>query len=144
MTLLFPLGSAATVEVLPGQEVSTWDALTWFTGERATDRPATEGTARHILDVFRQHGDLVAGAAASTALARERRRSASTTLDRARRATLLQRAEGYEEHAYEDFQELRALRSHMRQDGLVPPALPDELTFVDQPHPNESPVDDQA
>lgn len=142
VTLLFPLGASATVEVLPGREVSTWDALAWFTGETPIDQPAPEGSARDVLDVFRNHGDLVAAATASTALARERRRAASTTLDRARRATLLQRAEGYEEHAFEDCQELRAFRGRMRERGLVPPALPDELAFVDQPeiptHPEDS------
>ncbi|MFF4203109.1 helix-turn-helix domain-containing protein [Streptomyces sp. NPDC001668] len=142
VTLLFPLGSSATVEVLPGREVSTWDALAWFTGETPMDQPAPEGTARDVLDVFRNHGDLVSAATASTALAKERRRAASTTLDRARRATLLERAEGYEEHAFEDCQELRAFRGRMRERGLVPPALPDELAFVDQPdtptHPEDS------
>jgi hypothetical protein len=133
VTLLFPLGATATVEVLPGREVSTWDALAWFTGETPLDEPVAEGTARDILDVFRHHGDLVTAATSSYALARERRRTASTTLDRARRATLLQRAEGYEEHAFEDCQELRAFRDRMRERGLIPPALPDELAFVDQP-----------
>ncbi|MFM9550818.1 helix-turn-helix domain-containing protein [Streptomyces caniscabiei] len=141
VTLLFPLGSSATVEVLPGQEVSTWDALAWFTGETPMDQPAPEGTARDVLDVFRNHGDLVSAATSSTALAKDRRRAASTTLDRARRATLLERAEGYEEHAFEDCQELRAFRGRMRERGLVPPALPDELAFVDQPdiptHPED-------
>ncbi|MFG2370427.1 helix-turn-helix domain-containing protein [Streptomyces sp. NPDC048504] len=142
VTLLFPLGTSATVEVIPGREVSTWEALTWFTGESPLDQPAAEGTARDVLDVFRHHGDLATAATSSNALARERRRTASTTLDRARRATLLQRAEGYEEHAFEDCQELRAFRSGMRERGLVPPALPDELAFVDQPeisaHPEDS------
>lgn len=133
VALLFPLGASATVEVLPGREVSTWEALAWFTGETPLDRPAPEGTARDILDVFRHHGDLVNAATSSNALARERRRTASTTLDRARRATLLQRAEGYEEHAFEDCQELRAFRGRMREQDLVPPALPEELAFVDQP-----------
>ncbi|MFJ9104306.1 helix-turn-helix domain-containing protein [Streptomyces sp. NPDC102405] len=141
VSLLFPLGTSATVEVLPGREVSTWDALAWFTGETPIDQPAPEGTTRDVLDVFRNHGDLVSAATASTALAKERRRAASTTLDRARRATLLERAEGYEEHAFEDCQELRAFRGRMRERGLVPPALPDELAFVDQPdiptHPED-------
>lgn len=132
VTLLFPLGTSPTVEVLPGREVSTWDALAWFTGETLTDEPAAEGTPRDVLDRFRQHGDLVAAATSSYALARERRRAASTTLDRTRRATLLQRAEGYEEHAFEDAQELRTYRQRMRQRGLTPPALPGELAFVDQ------------
>ncbi|MEU6405458.1 helix-turn-helix transcriptional regulator [Streptomyces sp. NPDC046985] len=133
VTLLFPLGSSATVEVLPGREVSTWEAVAWFTGESPLDEAAPEGSARNVLDVFRQHGDLVAAALSSHALARERRRAASTTLDRARRATLLQRAEGYEEHAFEDCQELRTFRGRMRDRELAPPSLPDELAFVDQP-----------
>lgn len=133
VTLLFPLGSSATVEVLPGREASTWDALAWFTGESPLAEPAPDGSARDVLDLFRQHGDLVAAALSSHALARERRRAASTTLDRARRATLLQRAEGYEEHAFEDCQELRTFRGRMRDRELTPPSLPDELAFVDQP-----------
>ncbi|HBF84494.1 MAG TPA: transcriptional regulator [Streptomyces sp.] len=132
VTLLFPLGSSATVEVLPGREVSTWDAVAWFTGESPLAEPAPDGSARGILDLFRQHGDLVAAAMSSNSLARERRRAAGTTLDRARRATLLQRAEGYEEHAFEDCQELRTFRGRMRDRDLAPPSLPDELTFVDQ------------
>lgn len=139
VTLLFPLGTHATVEVLPGREVSTWDALAWFTGETPTDQPAPHGTARETLDTFRNHGDLVAAATASTTLAKQRRRAASTTLDRERRATLLQRAEGYEEHAFEDCRELRAFRDRMRQVDLVPPALPDALAFVDQPEPPTHP-----
>ncbi|WP_416484292.1 helix-turn-helix domain-containing protein [Streptomyces sp. CL12] len=131
--LLFPVGTSPTVEVLPGRTTSTWDALVWFTGETPLDEPAAEGTARDVLERFRQHGDLVAAAMTSYTLARERRRTASTTLDRARRATLLQRAKDYEEHAFEDAQELRTYRERMRQRGLTPPALPDDLVFVDQP-----------
>lgn len=144
ITLLFPLGTSPTVEVLPGREVSTWDAIAWFTGETPTEQPAPQGTARDLLDLFRSHGDLVAAATASNALAKERRREASTTLDRDRRATLLERATGYEEHAFEDCADLRAFRTRMREGDLVPPALPDDLAFVDQPdseaqaHPEDS------
>jgi transcriptional regulator with XRE-family HTH domain len=133
VTLLFPLGASPTVEVLPGREVSAWDAVAWFTGETPLPQPASEGTPRELLDLFRAHGDLVAAATASSALAKERRREAGTTLDRARRAVLLERAAGYEEHAFEDAQDLRAYRERMRQRGLTPPGLPDELAFVDQP-----------
>ena len=143
VALLFPLGSSATVEVLPDREVSTWDAVAWFTGESPLDEPASEGSARAVLDVFRQHGDLVAAAMSSYALARERRRTASTTLDRTRRATLLQRAQGYEEHAFEDCQELRAFRARMRDRDLAPPALPDELAFVDEPETPTRPENDE-
>jgi transcriptional regulator with XRE-family HTH domain len=133
VTLLFPLGASPTVEVLPGREVSAWDAVAWFTGDTPLAQPASEGTPRELLELFRAHGDLVAAATASSALAKERRREAGTTLDRARRAVLLERAAGYEEHAFEDAQDLRAYRERMRQRGLTPPDLPDELAFVDQP-----------
>lgn len=139
VTLLFPLGVDATVEVLPGREVSTWDAVSWFTGETPLDQPTPQGSARGLLDLFRAHGDLVAAATASTNLAKERRREASTTLDRARRAALLERAAGYEEHAFEDCQDLGAFRTRMREQGLVPPALPDDLAFVDQPETDDRP-----
>lgn len=132
IALLFPLGADATVEVLPGREVSTWDALAWFTGETLLARPAPQDTARGLLDLFRSHGDLVAAATASNALAKERRREASITLDRERRTVLLERAAGYEEHAFEDCSDLRAFRTRMRERGLVPPALPDDLAFIDQ------------
>jgi transcriptional regulator with XRE-family HTH domain len=128
--LLFPLGSAETVEVLPGRKVPTWDALAWFTGEDRAEGAAAEGSAREVLDLFRTHGDLVTAASTSTSLARERRRAASTTLDRERRAALLERAQGYEEIAFEDCRDLGAFRARMRERGLVPPALPEELTFV--------------
>jgi transcriptional regulator with XRE-family HTH domain len=137
VALLFPLGTSAVVEVLPGRETSTWDALAWFTGETPSSQPAPEGTAQSLLDIFRSHGDLVAAAMASTTLAKERRRAASTTLDRARRTELLERAAGYEENAFEDCQDLRAFRTQMRERDLVPPALPDAIAFVDQP---ESPT----
>lgn len=141
VALLFPLGTDATVEILPGREVSTWDALAWFTGETPTDQPAPQGTARDLLDLFRSHGDLVAAATASNALARERRREASTTLDRDRRAALLERAAGYEEHAFEDCSDLGIFRTRMRERGLVPPALPADLAFVDQPEVQTHPED---
>lgn len=133
VTLLFPLGTSVTVEVLPGREVSTWDAVAWFTGETPLKQPEPQGTPRGLLDLFRAHGDLVVAATASTALAKERRREAGTTLDRSRRAVLLERAAGYEEHAFEDAQDLRAFRERMREQGLVPPALPNDLAYVDAP-----------
>jgi transcriptional regulator with XRE-family HTH domain len=133
VSLLFPLGSAATVEVLPGREVSSWDALAWFTGENAPEQPAPEGSAQYVLDIFRHHSDLAAAAMVSTGLAKERRRMASTALDKARRSALLERAAGYEEHAFEDCQELRAFRTRMVDQSLIPPALPEELAFVDEP-----------
>ncbi|WP_035800125.1 helix-turn-helix domain-containing protein [Kitasatospora mediocidica] len=132
VALLFPLGTTETVEVLPGREVSTWDALAWFTGETPITEPAPPGSPRDVLDTFREHGDLVAAARASAVLATDRRRAANTTPAPARRAALLELAAGYEEYAEADRKELSSFRTRMRERGLVPPALPDGLTGVDQ------------
>lgn len=133
ISLLFPLGTAATVDVLPGREVPTWDAVAWFTGETPSPEAPPQGSDRERLDTFRAHDMAVAAAAASTALAKDRRRKASTTLDADRRADLLARAAGYEELAFDDCRELRAFRDRMRARDLTPPRLPAELAFVDQP-----------
>ncbi|MFI9273911.1 helix-turn-helix domain-containing protein [Kitasatospora sp. NPDC052896] len=133
ISLLFPIGTAATVDVLPGREVSTWDAVAWFTGETASTEVAPAGSERELLDTFRAHDESVAAAATSMALAKDRRRKAGTTLDAIRRADLLAKAAGYEELAFDDCRDLKTFRDRMRARGLTPPALPAELAFVDQP-----------
>ncbi|WP_138906437.1 helix-turn-helix domain-containing protein [Streptomyces chryseus] len=141
ISLLFPLGVAPTVAVLPGRQMSVWDGVAWFTGEAPADKPAPEGTPRDFLDTFRAHSDAVATALTSTKLAKERRQKASITLDPARRQTLLEAAQGYEQLAFDDCRELRDFRNAMRERGLFPPDLPVQLAFVDQP---ESGSEDDA
>ncbi|MFJ2626894.1 helix-turn-helix domain-containing protein [Streptomyces sp. NPDC087532] len=133
ITLLFPLDTDASVAVLPGREVPTWEAVSWFTGETPLDKPAPEGSARDVLDTYRAHSDAVTTALTSTRLAKERRRKASITLDSVRRDALLETAASYEHLAFDDCRELREFRDTMRKRGLVPPALPADLTFVDNP-----------
>ncbi|MGW1374751.1 helix-turn-helix domain-containing protein [Streptomyces sp. NPDC002446] len=137
ISLLFPLGTEASVAVLPDREVSTWEAVAWFTGETPLEKPAPEGSARDVLDTFRGHSDAVATALASTRLAKERRRKASSTLDSGRRETLLEAAASYEQLAFDDCRELREFRNAMRERGLVPPALPADLSFVDEHDPED-------
>jgi hypothetical protein len=143
ISLLFPLGSCASVEVLPGREVPTWDAFTWFTGETSVAGSTAAGAAREILDTFRHHSDLVAGAKFTRTLAKERRRVARATTDAALRKNLLARAEGYEEHALEDVQDLHDFRLRMRERGLVLPPLPEELGNADTPSPAGSAARDE-
>lgn len=133
ISLLFPLGTEASVAVLPDLEVPTWEAVAWFTGETPLVQPAPPGSAREVLDTFRAHSDAVATATTSTRLAKERRRKASITLDSGRRETLLEAAASYEQLAFDDCRELREFRQAMRERGLVPPALPADLSFVDEP-----------
>jgi hypothetical protein len=123
--------------VRPGREISTWDALAWFTGETPVLQTAPEGTARGILDTFRDHGDLVAAATVSTTQAKERRREAGTTLDRARRAALL-------EHGRVRGARLRGLRRPVRlphpdaRAGPRPPPSP--TTSRSSTRPSQIPI----
>ncbi|MFE2430686.1 helix-turn-helix transcriptional regulator [Streptomyces sp. NPDC059373] len=133
ISLLYPLGHTPTVVVLPGQEVSAWEAAAWFTGETPQDAPSPPGSPREILDTFRAHGDAVATALVSMRLAKERRRKANASLDAGRDDSLLETAAGYEQLAVEDRRELIALRTSMRQRGLTPPGLPTELSSAEEP-----------
>jgi transcriptional regulator with XRE-family HTH domain len=131
ITLLFPLDTGTTLEALPRRHQPAWDAIAWFTGETPQDKPAPEGSPRHLLDTFRIHSDALAVALTSTRLARERRRKATTTHDPDRRRALLETAAAYEQLATDDCRELHTLRTTMRADGLLPPALPADLAHLD-------------
>lgn len=57
--LLFPLGYAGTVEVLPGREVDPWGAIEWFTGnsEDPADSSAPPQLGTHSpLILWGEHG----------------------------------------------------------------------------------------
>ncbi|MQT04779.1 XRE family transcriptional regulator, partial [Streptomyces jumonjinensis] len=131
VTLMFPLDTEAAVEVLPGQEVPTWDALAWFTGETRLDQPTPQGSSREVLDLFRAHSDAVATALTSARMAKERRRKATLATDAGRRDALLETVASYEELAREDRRELHTFRDRMRERGLVPAPLPGELGDAD-------------
>jgi transcriptional regulator with XRE-family HTH domain len=135
--LLFPLDTTATVESLPHQVTSTWDAAAWFTGETPVETQAPSGSPLAVLNAYRAHADAVRTALVSTRLAKDRRRKANVTLDSQRRAQLLTTAAQYEELAFQDCQELRAARTTMTAAGLAPPGLPQELSFVDAAEENE-------
>ncbi|MER7049529.1 helix-turn-helix domain-containing protein [Streptomyces jumonjinensis] len=132
VTLMFPLDAEGMVEVLPGQEVPTWDGLAWFTGETRLDQPAPEGSSREVLDLFRAHSDAVATALTSARMAKERRRKAALATDAGRRDVLLETVASYEELAREDRRELHAFRERMRERDLVPPGLPPEVAVIDK------------
>lgn len=109
--LLLPLGREAIVEVLPGREVDTWDAVTWFAGvEGFPDElpdpdsvpPVGEDYRAWQLATapfyfFEQHHDAVAECQLAGASDPGRVRAALSTL--------------------------RWLRSSMRRAGLTPPEL---------------------
>lgn len=122
--LLFPLGHAEQVEVLPGQTVGTWAGLKWFTGEAAFPTDTLDGVGEHpgaagigdlvdeepvstTLHLFQRHRDLVR----EHAKAKINQRESDVKLVEAR---------------------IASIRQQMRRHGLTPSSLSEELRNVDQ------------
>lgn len=113
--LMFPLGQAEEVEVLPGREVAMWDAVAWFTDEALLEEAAPAGSARAAMNAYRGHAAAVHTTLMSLRIREERRRQAGANLAYA------------DAMLKDDLAALRALREEMRADGLVPPPIPERL-----------------
>lgn len=121
--LLCPLGHADTVEVSPGREMPTWDALKWFAGRGAPDTTDWRESAVST-QLWEEHENaLSAWQEAPGFMTRAQDRGGVPTED-ARR--LLEASRKGNETA------LRAIRAQMRSLGLTPPRLPEDLEHVDQ------------
>lgn len=129
--LLFPLGHAEQVEVLPGQIVGTWAGLKWFTGEAPFPTDTLDGAGEHPGSAG--IGDMVDGPPASTTLhlfqshrdfVREHALLSLKAKEKPNKA-VLQELSVVEA-------KLALVRQQMRKRGLTPPTLADELKHVDQ------------
>lgn len=115
INLLFPLGEAAEVQVLPGEAVATWEALAWFTDEEIHGDAAPAGSARAVIDRYRAHAAAVHTALVSLRIREDRRRQAGANLEYA------------DAMLADDVMALRNMREAMRGEGLTPPPLPERL-----------------
>lgn len=115
--LICPVGQEDSMEALPGQELSPWDAAKWFCGSAVLSgspdglrlAPPSHRSAAYL---FREHDRLTAELAGVT---RE------MTWGRGEIARL--RRLGLEA--------LRSTRETMREQGLSPPPLPDGLAWTE-------------
>ncbi|WP_405365523.1 helix-turn-helix domain-containing protein [Kitasatospora sp. NBC_00039] len=128
ITMLFPLGTAPAIEMLPGREVSMWDAVAWVTGELWE---APESPAQTLLNMFREHGILVMVASRSRQMGEEKRREAALARDPEHRAKFLRMVAEFDRIHAQDIQALRDWRARMREQEVVPPALPDEFAYLE-------------
>jgi transcriptional regulator with XRE-family HTH domain len=123
--LLFPLGQAQAVEVLPGREAHPWDGIRWFTGEMP-DLDGGQADGRESpISLFSLHHHLAsqwsqeqAAAAAAVKAARE---AATPAARRDAEADAIYK----QELASSGF--LRTIRATMRTLGYLPPDLPPEI-----------------
>lgn len=140
LLLVFPIGSASTVEVLPGVHAPTWPVARWFTGEgRFPTRTPDGGWEPADIDRW---GD------EATALFRNQQGLISDWRRfRGHASTVRKMLESGDPEKVEQFrddvgrndvaairaeEQLRTTRQIMRRVGLDPGPLPPELAHVDE------------
>jgi hypothetical protein len=130
VALLLPIGTQPTTEILPGRDVSTEVALAWLAAERDLDGMALDLNDPSVLAVTntREHADRV------------------RRLQAARRETDPRHGGGAGIYQLASLvtahYALALVRAGMRDRGDVPPALPDDLGWVDSTPPQRLPEPD--
>jgi transcriptional regulator with XRE-family HTH domain len=122
--LVFPLGHDEQTEVLPGEVIDTWQAVTWFTAENG-GKPTT------AVVLFRSYGrylDRLRGLRMDAGAAR---RSAELAASDGEQQAHLLRAGAAEDSAREVERWIVENRAYMRGLGYTPPALPPDLAHLD-------------
>lgn len=128
--LLFPLGEEESVEVLPGRLTDTWSALKWFSGQgdasadhRQSDLPTQLWEAHEVATVtWFEAADYMI-----------KQQSFGVPPADAHRNLLATR------RLQED--SLRAIRGRIRALELKPPALPAELSHLEEGQEEQDPED---
>lgn len=125
LRLLLPLGHADMVEILPGSEVMTTDALRWLRGEAWVLRPPPEGEDGDsaVASFVVHHARISAWETSRYYVRRIRAGEIKGTEDD---------IEEYERRAENAAEQLKSIRHLMRVRGLTPPPLPVSLAYVDE------------
>jgi len=145
LLLIFPLGSSEAVEVMPGQEIPTWQAAKWFMGDqpyptRADDRWVVagddwddwdEGPAQLVV-AHRGHDAELSAWNTMRARALASRRAAQEAATAEEEERNYAAASASEDRMRDVEDHLRALRPMIRRTGGTPPPLGAELAHVDE------------
>lgn len=123
--LAFPLGGQQETEVLPGQQLSTWDAVLWFSGQALlSETPhgldVSWANDDDVVPLYHRHDQLVSEW-------EDEGRHASERLTTADGAVIMTSADFQKETATD----IRLVRTLMRKNDLIPPPLPPELAHID-------------
>ena len=139
--LAFPIGRVELMDALPDLPLPPWQAFEWFTGERelgvvtgAGARVAITGPADHSgqIGMFREHELLQRAwrrAWWTLQNAAKAAREAATDDEQAQAQRAIAENMTEQLNAAED--DLRMARKRMREQGLIPPPLLDELAHID-------------
>jgi transcriptional regulator with XRE-family HTH domain len=116
--LLYPVGYADTVEVLPGREVHPWDGIRWFTGE-IPDLDGGQDDRSSPISLFSLHHTFVSQWS--------REQEAAAAAMKAARETGIPEAMQQARLEMESASYLPVIRATMRTLGYLPPDLPPEI-----------------
>ena len=148
LSLLFRLGSAESVEALPGREVPAWQALMWASGEApfpgehpspsTADSFHVSAYGRRIYasshdpaGTYRVHEELISDVLRTRESAAAVRATAHRAESAEARDAWLRAADAEDARANQLAQSIRRARREFRRGGMTPPQLPDELRHLD-------------
>jgi hypothetical protein len=140
LMLIFPVGHADVIEVIPGHEMTPFQAAQWFSGEQpwpgATDAEANAWwNGSFAVIAYRDHAKLVADHRFALRAARNYRRTATEAATGANQTADLQGAASmYERESADIERQLRGIRKAMRDRGVTPPELPEHMKHIDCPN----------
>lgn len=126
--LVVPIDQSERMEILPGQGVPTFEAMTWFTGERRqvwARKPINRPDEFAVVDIYRAHDRATAEWLSQTNLAEQAMaKAASDPAAEGRIKWFMTVADGA-------VAELRRIRGEMRKLNARLPALPEGLRHID-------------
>lgn len=140
--LLFPIGRDETMQVLPSQEMGTWQALKWFAGEgdflvrddagRWLPDPMHDRKASRAVPLWRRQDEVLADWRRARMRAEAARKAADVPSVGDEERIAHQHAAAQWDRAVEQAErELRAVRREIKDIGLTPTELTPNLRHVD-------------
>ncbi|MGW2847892.1 helix-turn-helix domain-containing protein [Streptomyces sp. NPDC001108] len=130
IALMLPVGMSGSVEVVPGEELPIWDAIAWITGETLLGSEPQPGTVAEIIYELRIHAQGVNQVQKAIQFAEETQRHGLYSGQRLNGKDMQASIQNY---ARESAGDLREFRGKLRARGIEPPALPEDLKFLDEP-----------
>lgn len=131
IALLLPVGVSGSVEVLPGQSMPIWDAVSWITAETLLGDEPPPGTVNEILYDLRAHAQGISALQRAITFADETRRGTSLIRDPEQRARSEDLLSNLDRYASESARDVRDYRAKLRGRGIEPPSLPEDLDYLD-------------
>jgi transcriptional regulator with XRE-family HTH domain len=122
--LVFPVGRRDEVEALPGRSLPTWDAALWLSGtarlqETATGLDVEWAGPDDVIPLYERHEQLV------FEWLRRPWEAIWAETEEGEKQAIAQMRDEY-------IKDLYRVRAVMRDQGLIPPELPDDLAHIDR------------